>query len=229
MSRKALIASVVGGVILLTPMAYWCANHSNTQKTVWNHEECENDSLTISRIIHDFGFMNVPANEIAKFSLDNGVLRAKELAISKRDLLQKYEFNIDSAKPLKQFSGIGCLDGLEIVRISGFREIHAIPIEIGKLLRLRHFAVIETSIDGLPNSIWEIKNIESIYLPYNKIRKLPDDVCKLSDLNKLHLAGNPLIKFPDCMASHEGMQHIIIDQKDVWLVPSRLRPIVSSP
>lgn len=229
MNRKAFIASLLSGAVLVTLLAYWCVNYSKKQKMILIHEECGNDSLTINRIIHNFGFINVPLGAVAKFSSDGGMIRAKELTMSKRDLMRMYEFNIDSVEPLVLLSGIGCLDGLEMVRISGFREIRTIPTEIGELRRLRLISVTESSIEGLPSSLWEIKNIESIYLSYNKIKKISNDVCKLSNLKRLHLAGNPLTDFPNCMEFNEGIQQIIVDKKDVGLVSSRLKAIVASP
>ena len=86
MNRKAVIASLLGGTVMVTLLAYWCVNYSKKQKTILIHEECGNDSLTINRIIHNFGFINVPLDAVAKFSSDGDKVRVKELTISKRDL-----------------------------------------------------------------------------------------------------------------------------------------------
>lgn len=70
----------------------------------------------------------------------------------------------------------------------------------------------------LPESLFELTQLKTLYLHQNRLTELPDEICQLTELRELHLDGNQLRKLPESMRKLRLLERLFLhDNNDLGL------------
>lgn len=97
--------------------------------------------------------------------------------------------------------GIGNLTKLQMLHLDGNR-LTSLPPEIGLCKNLSTLSVQlrygadHSQLSSLPSSLWELTELNSLYLAENQLTSIPAEISKLTSLRNINLSGNQLTDFP---------------------------------
>ena len=89
------------------------------------------------------------------------------------------------------------------------KEITKIPNSIWNLVNLEELNISATWIESIPDSIIKCKNLKSFYADYCKLSNLPDWLWELTNLESLNLSENKLSTIPD-LSKLNKLEHLDI-------------------
>lgn len=212
--------------ILETSKNSWKINLSHlnlTSKEVWNlfaevdikdirNLEIDlswNRITTIPRVLLQQEWikrLDLSRNIIAEISTD--IFRNFDKDKCNLEDLVLYWNNI-SEIPEELFRNINKLKSFEI---SG-KEITKIPDSIWELTDLQNLNISGTWIETIPDSIINCKNLKSFYADYCKLNYLPNWIWELTKLKSLDLSSNNLSIIPD-LSQLSNLRHLDISYNE---------------
>jgi Leucine-rich repeat (LRR) protein len=80
--------------------------------------------------------------------------------------------------------------------IASFNKITRLPVEMGKLRRLRKLYLNNNRIKNLPNEIGSMEMLEEFVVSENMIEELPVSIARIPNLKVLRLTNNRLRFIP---------------------------------
>jgi internalin A len=80
-------------------------------------------------------------------------------------------------------------------------------------------------IKTLPDSIGNLKNLQSLYLSQNQLETLPHSIGKLSNLQFLHLDNNRINTLPDSIGNLRNLQSLYLSQNQLETLPHSIRKL----
>ena len=65
----------------------------------------------------------------------------------------------------------------------------------------RHYTSDAEKLTAIPPEIFEMQQLESLDLSWNRITEIPREIARLENLKSLNLMGNKLIEIPELIAN----------------------------
>jgi Leucine-rich repeat (LRR) protein len=81
-----------------------------------------------------------------------------------------------------------------------------------ELLEITGLRLINIKLKTLPKEIWNLTNLEVLYLNDNKLTTLPKEIGNLVNLEKLYLHGNSLTKLPETILELNKLRKLSINK-----------------
>ena len=109
------------------------------------------------------------------------------------------------------------LTHLEILDLGNYKEvpsnhISSIPVEMSRLIHLRHLDLARNDLKKLPDAINQLTHLQSIQLSGNRLQGLPVKLDQLTQLTTLELNDNPDLKIlPESLAQLTGLKRLKVN------------------
>ena len=87
--------------------------------------------------------------------------------------------------------------GEALRRIDKARRSKAIELDLSNL-----------NLTSLPDSLFRLTNLESLYLHTNQISAIPDSLAQLANLHNLNLRDNQIAAIPNSLAKLTTLQYL---------------------
>ncbi|MBK7305398.1 MAG: leucine-rich repeat domain-containing protein [Saprospiraceae bacterium] len=75
-------------------------------------------------------------------------------------------------------------------------------------------------LESVPESVWELANLEELQLDNNKLKTLSPAIAKLTKLRRLWIGGNPFEGFPEAVCKLEQLEVLSVDGCQLSVLPS---------
>ncbi|XP_039161322.1 disease resistance protein RPV1-like [Eucalyptus grandis] len=123
---------------------------------------------------------------------------------------------LEGCSSLTRFPDLSASSTLRRLTIQGCQSLVEIDRSIGNLESLTRLDVESVGIRELPNSIGELKNLESLFLSRcYELRKLPDSIGRLESLLELDLSHTKIAELPDSIGNMRKLKAMRIGQSEI--------------
>ena len=123
------------------------------------------------------------------------------------------ELSVDSEILVKFPNSIIKLTNLEGLSIRS-PLLSSIPEKISNLKRLKLLS-IGSRINCIPDSLSQLKNLESLYLNSNPLKKIPESIYSLKNLIQFHIGNTKIEELSESIAKLENLD--VLDIKQIYL------------
>ena len=107
------------------------------------------------------------------------------------------------------------VDAFETLRL---KKLYALPPGMGRLTRLRHLEIEDSTLDTLPEDIGELEALETLDVGA-RLLSLPESVGWLSRLTELRLRGNLLTELPSSIGGLRALRTLYLDSNPLEALP----------
>jgi internalin A len=97
-----------------------------------------------------------------------------------------------------------------------------IPPEIFQLSNLQRLYLRLNQITEIPDAIAALSNLQQLSLYNNQITKIPDAIAALSNLQQLSLGANQITEIPDVIASLSNLQQLSLSSNQITKIPDAI-------
>jgi len=97
-----------------------------------------------------------------------------------------------------------------------------LPSEIGKLVNLEAFWVLQCEIIRLPPEIGNLGNLKKLWLGGNSLTELPSEIGKLVNLKDLHLDNNALTELPTEIGKLVNLEELYLNDNALTELPREI-------
>ena len=101
--------------------------------------------------------------------------------------------------------------GKALRELSGLKPNWGIGLHIGG-----------NGLESVPETIWELANLEELWLVDNKLKAISPAITKLAKLRWLGIGWNPFERFPEVVCKLVQLEHLIIRSNGLTGLPSSL-------
>ncbi len=108
-----------------------------------------------------------------------------------------------------------------------YNKLGCLPDSIGELKNLETLYLRGNKLECLPVSIGELKNLETLYLSHNNLGCLPDSIGELKNLEYLNLDYNKLGCLPDSIGKLESLKTLYLDSNELKELPDSIGKLES--
>ena len=140
------------------------------------------------------------------------------VSIGRLQNLQMLDVSCDKITTIP--SDIGNLTNLEIFFICG-EHIEKIPVEIGNLIGLK-VLMICCNIHEIPDSIWNLQNLEELDFSSNSLMNIPSAIGNLHNLQSLFLIGNQLEHIPEEIGNLTKLESLQLMENGLITIPAAI-------
>ncbi|MBK6825061.1 MAG: leucine-rich repeat domain-containing protein [Saprospiraceae bacterium] len=75
-------------------------------------------------------------------------------------------------------------------------------------------------LESVPDSVWELANLEELGLSSNKLKTISPAIAKLTKLRRLWIGGNPFEGFPEAVCKLEQLEELFAFGCQLSVLPS---------
>jgi len=93
--------------------------------------------------------------------------------------------------------------------------------------RLISFALNDSTVDILPESIYYLRKLEGLFLGGNNIITLPNGITNLLNLKKLYLIGNQITSLPDNLGNLSNLNSLALDGNKLTNLPESITNLIN--
>ena len=116
---------------------------------------------------------------------------------------------------------IGKLTRLKVLDISG-TNISFLPDEIGNCKELRYLIADGCKLKALPQTIGNLILLKQLDLGHNKIREIPSSIGQLQRLRELQLGGNKITYLPESFKQLHNLKFCVLSNNDFVTFPRQV-------
>lgn len=102
------------------------------------------------------------------------------------------------------------------------RGLTAIPEEILNDSTIRILKLYGNSIDSIPPSIRNMKNLEELYIGKNNLKEFPEEIGELKKLKLLSAQYNEISILPESIGNLENLEQLILNQNRLLKLPGTI-------
>jgi len=111
------------------------------------------------------------------------------------------------------------INNCEITGLGLFQyQLQTLPESIGNLKTLESLTLDRNQLSTLPESIGNLKSLKSLYLSDNQLSSLPESTTKLKSLQTLWLACNRLHNLPESMGNLKSLEVLNLDDNQITIL-----------
>lgn len=81
-----------------------------------------------------------------------------------------------------------------------------ILVRLNKLQWRLTFLIGFNSLESVPESMWELTNLEELRIDHNQLKGIPSAIVNLTKLKRLFIGGNPFSVFPEAVCKLEQLE-----------------------
>jgi internalin A len=117
-------------------------------------------------------------------------------------------------------------EGVTELKLSG-KELTALPAEIWQLVNLQSLYLTDNQLSSIPAEIGELVNLQSLDFRNNKLSSIPAEIGQLVNLQSLHLSGNQLSSIPAQIRNLVNLQSLKLDSNKLSSIPAEMGELLN--
>lgn len=111
---------------------------------------------------------------------------------------------------------------IQLQHLSLNKVLHAIPNDIMKLTKLITLDLHHNNLTFIPDSLYELVNLEYFWLNDNDIGSISNKIGNLTQLKLLSLAANNLKSLPDSLYELKNLEHLYLGFNELTIISSKI-------
>jgi len=112
------------------------------------------------------------------------------------------------------------LDFLEVLYLYSINDVNWSKLK--NLDALKEFYCSQCHMKSIPDSLFQLGNLQIISLYGNEIPEIPDDIRKLQNLRKLELTDNQITEIPKAVTELTNLQKLLLGSNLIKSIPDEL-------
>lgn len=97
-----------------------------------------------------------------------------------------------------------------------------IPNQINKLEHLNNVSINNTQIKSLPETLYNLKNLEGLTFEYNNIANISKNIGKLEQIKRVSFMGNPIKHIPVEICKLQKLESLVLANTKITELPKCL-------
>jgi hypothetical protein len=166
----------------------------------------------------DFSIANVELNSLdSPFELEMKEWACQEISINPSNLDNIIKAKLIISTCLETHSNI-----LELSNL----QLSSIPLAIGSLSSLEYLSLCNNNLTALPDKLFKLSNLHSLFLSINKLSTISQEITNLSKLKILDIRRNNFLFVPLPVCKLKGLIKFFISANDLKFLPPEFMDLI---
>jgi hypothetical protein len=118
--------------------------------------------------------------------------------------------------------GVTNMNAKEVVLIEEKPRLTRIPEFVYQMKNLQQLYLNDNKFTTLPKKIGQLKNLRQLYLGNNKISKLPPEIGRLKNLQEIEIVNNKLVELPPEIGQLQNLDQLYLGENELTTLPPEI-------